>query len=356
MEPTFSGWTIRWGSPMNPVQSFSESNREQIHAAAQLIQAGGLVAFPTETVYGLGADAFNVDAVRKIFHVKKRPSCDPLIVHVAELDTLRLLVELNDMHRDAVENLTERFWPGPLTLVLPRRSMVPDVVTAGLPTVAIRMPGHPMALALIREADTPLAAPSANPFGLISPTRAQHVMAGLGEQVDCILDGGQCPLGVESTVLSLVDRQPRLLRAGSISLEDLEMVIGPIGHRDDPQHVLSAPGQMARHYATRTPLSILPTRGARPSVAPGEQVGLLAFSSFCDTRHYAVVEILSNSGDLREAARNLFAALHRLDAMGLDRLWAEPCLESGVGAAIMDRLRRCAVPESAFTNNETTTV
>lgn len=339
---------------MKPVQRFSESIRKQIHAAAQLIRAGGLVAFPTETVYGLGADAFNADAVKKIFQVKKRPAFDPLIVHVAELNTLKLLVELNDTHRDAVENLTERFWPGPLTLVLPRRSMVPDVVTAELPTVAIRMPDHPMALALIREAATPIAAPSANPFGLISPTQAQHVIAGLGDQVDCILDGGQCPLGVESTVLSLVDRRPRLLRAGSVSLEDLERVIGPIGHRDDFPHVLSAPGQMARHYATRTPLTLLPARGARPSVGPGEQVGLLTFSSSCRAGHYAAVEVLSNSGDLQEAARNLFSALHHLDAMGLDRLWAEPCLEVGVGAAIMDRLRRCAVPESASNNYETT--
>lgn len=340
---------------MNPVQNFSEPNPAQIRTAAQIIQAGGLVAFPTETVYGLGADAFNVDAVRKIFEVKKRPSLDPLIVHVAELDTLRLLVELDDTHHKAVQNLTNRFWPGPLTLVLPRLSMVPDVVTAGLPTVAIRMPDHPMALALIREADTPIAAPSANPFGLISPTQVQHVMAGLGDQVDCILDGGQCLLGMESTVLSLVDRQPRLLRAGSISLEDLETVIGQIGHRDDSHQVPSAPGQMARHYATRTPLSLLPARGARPSVTPGETVGLLAFSSACDAGHYAAVEILSNSGDLREAARNLFAALHRLDAIGLDRLWAEPCLEVGMGAAIMDRLRRCAVPESASNNYEAIT-
>lgn len=330
---------------------------EQIHEAAKLIQAGGLVAFPTETVYGLGADVFNVDAVRKIFHVKKRPAFDPLIVHVAELDTLRVLVELNGKQRATVANITERFWPGPLTLVLPRRSTVPDVVTAGLPTVAVRMPDHPMALALIRESHTPIAAPSANPFGLISPTQAQHVITGLNNQIDCVLNGGPCPLGLESTVLSLVDRQPRLLRAGSLSREDLETVIGcPIGHHDHSPQLPNAPGQQARHYSPRTPLSILPARGAPPSFTTDEAVGLLAFSSTCDINPYAAVEILSNSGDLQEAARNLFAALHRLDAMGLDHIWAEPCLEIGIGAAIMDRLRRGAVPDSVSTKPIITTV
>lgn len=341
---------------MKSVQSFSESIREQLHGAAQLIQAGGLVAFPTETVYGLGADAFNVEAVRKIFHVKRRPTFDPLIVHLAELDTLRWLVKLNDKNRDAVETLTERFWPGPLTLVLSKCSMVPDMVTAGLPTVAIRMPAHPMALALIREADTPIAAPSANPFGLISPTQAQHVKAGLGDQVSCILDGGPCPLGVESTVLSLVDKRPRLLRAGSISLEDLELVLGPIGYGNNSQQAPNSPGQMTRHYATWTPLSLLPAPGVRPTVLPNEKVGLLAFSAPCDTSLYAAVEILSNSGDFREAARNLFSALHRLDAMGLDRLWAEPCPEFGMGAAIMDRLRRCATHEQASSQTAIATI
>lgn len=338
---------------MRSRQLLSGDQPDHMHLAARMIQTGGLVAFPTETVYGLGADALNPEAVEKIFAAKKRPAFDPLIIHIAELETLMILAQINLQPRAPLMTLVETFWPGPLTLVLPRRSVIPDIVTAGLPTVAIRMPAHPMALALIREAGTPIAAPSANPFGCVSPTMAHHVLEGLGEHVDLILDGGPCPLGVESTIISFANGSPTLLRSGSLSVEDLEAVIGPIGQGNNSGSVPCAPGQLDRHYATRTPLTLLPTHGARPSVSPGEQVGLLAFSSSLDSDRYAAVEILSPSGDLKEAARNLFAALHRLDAMGLDRLWAEPCHESGMGAAIMDRLRRCAVPEFAFDNNET---
>jgi len=196
------------------------SSPEAIRRAAEVIERGGLVAFPTETVYGLGADAFQPRAVAAIFEIKGRPRFDPLIVHVADpRDVVRLWLEVDPRAR----RLMERFWPGPLTLVLPKRPEVPEIVTAGLRTVAVRMPAHPVALELIREAQTPIAAPSANPFGRLSPTTAEHVLEGLGDRVEVILDGGRCPVGVESTVLAL-DGEARLLRPGGVPVEEIEEV------------------------------------------------------------------------------------------------------------------------------------
>lgn len=325
------------------VQMLPAAEPESLRMAAEVIRSGGLVAFPTETVYGLGADAFNPQAIARIFEVKNRPTFDPLIVHIADLAALdRLVASVTPWAR----RLIEQFWPGPLTLVLPKRAEVPDLVTAGLPTVAVRMPAHPSAQALIREAGTPIAAPSANLFGSVSPTSAQHVLDGLGDQVDLILDGGLCPLGVESTIVSLAGAQPELLRPGGLPLSDIEAVIGPVARRVRSDQPPLAPGQLARHYATRTPLTILPARGSRP-LRTGERAGLLAMSSPVSLDGYAFVEVLSPSGDLREVARNLFAALRRLDTLGLDRLYAEPCQERGLGLAIMDRLRRCAAPKTA---------
>ena len=309
--------------------------------AAEVIRNGGLVAFPTETVYGLGCDALNPEAVARVFEVKQRPSFDPLIVHIATRAALDRLVETISVgdHR-----LMDAFWPGPLTLVLPKRENVPDIVTAGLPTIAIRMPAHPVARALIREAGVPIAAPSANPFGYVSPTCAQHVLDGFGDRVDLILDGGPCPIGVESTIVSMVGTWPELLRPGSITLAEIREVIGPVVQAAASRTVV-VPGQLPRHYATRTPVTILAPQGARPIVHGHERAGLLAMSApgHVDDR-FCAIEVLSPSGDLREAARNLFAALRRLDALGLDRLYAEPCDERGLGLAIMDRLRRCASP------------
>lgn len=311
-------------------------------SAAAVLRAGGLVVFPTETVYGLGADAFNLHAVTKIFAVKRRPSFDPLIVHVAHPKDIEQLATGLD---ERVWRLAERFWPGPLTLVLGKKVSVPDIVTAGLDTVAIRVPDHPVALELIRLAGTPVAAPSANPFGYVSPTTAAHALGQLGDSVDVILDGGPCRVGLESTIISLVSKPPRLLRPGGIPLEDLEAVLGPIGITADPTPRPLAPGQLVKHYATRTPLDILREPGEKPSVSPGEKVGLLAFRPPADTDPYAVVETLAPDGNLHTAAANLFAALRRLDALGLDRLVAEPCPERGIGLAIMDRLRRCAAKQ-----------
>lgn len=301
---------------------------------------GGLVAFPTETVYGLGCDALNPDAAAKVFEAKQRPQFDPLIVHIADRRQLDNVVRALTT---TARRLIDQFWPGPLTLVLPKQPTIPDLVTSGLDTVAVRMPNHPVAHALIREAGTPIAAPSANPFGYVSPTTAQHVADGLGNAIDLILDGGPCPVGVESTIVSLIGPQAELLRPGSITLEQLSAVIGPLSRSSSVVDQPTAPGQLARHYATQTPVTILTSAKTRPTPANNERAGLLSFSeaSAADER-FAAVEVLSTTGDLREAARHLFAALRRLDAQGLDRIYVESCQEEGLGMAIMDRLRRCA--------------
>lgn len=319
------------------------SDPDAICRAAELIQTGKLVAFPTETVYGLGCDAMNAIAVAKVFEAKQRPQFDPLIVHIADrkqLDTL-----LSSLPRLA-ERLMDTFWPGPLTLVLPKQPTVPDLVTAGLPTVAVRMPNHPVAQALLHETGTPIAAPSANPFGYVSPTTAQHVADGLGHSVDLILDGGACAVGVESTIISLASTTPEVLRPGSITIEQLSAVIGPV-HRSAPStNKPTAPGQLSRHYATKTPVTILASAGTRPRINAYEHAGLLAFQDVANREDsLAAIEVLSPTGDLLEAAQHLFAALRRLDGLGLDRIYVEPCREQGLGLAIMDRLRRCAAPE-----------
>ena len=313
---------------------------ESIHLAGTIIKTGGLVAFPTETVYGLGCDAMNPEAAAKIFEAKQRPQFDPLIVHIADREQLgRVATSLPA----TAQKLMEEFWPGPLTLVVPKQPAIPDLVTAGLSTVAVRMPSHPVARDLIQSAGTPIAAPSANPFGYVSPTTARHVADGLGNSVDLILDGGPCQIGVESTVVSLVGPQPELLRPGSITGEQLIAVIGPLLRCSPVSKQPTAPGQLVRHYATQTPVTILASPEARPALNDDERAGLLIFSESKTTDdRFAAIEVLSATGDLREAAHHLFAALRRLDALRLDRIYAEPCKEEGLGVAIMDRLRRCA--------------
>jgi L-threonylcarbamoyladenylate synthase len=304
--------------------------------AAAVLQRGGLVAFPTETVYGLAADAFDPQAVARIFEVKERPAFDPLIVHLAEAASLDWVAVADDPRAAA---LAARFWPGPLTLVLPRRPELPDIVTSGLDTVGVRVPAHPAARALIAAAGTPLAAPSANPFGYVSPTTAEHVAELLGDAVELVLDGGPCRVGLESTILSLVG-EPVILRPGGLPREALEEALGTtLRVAADGERPL-APGQLRRHYATRTPLTIL--EGKAEAAPPGSgRVGLLAQRQ-SHAPGYAAVEVLAPDGAPATAAARLFAALRRLDALGLDRILAEPCQETGLGHAIMDRLRRAA--------------
>jgi len=309
-----------------------------IHQAAEIIRKGGLVAFPTETVYGLGADAFKPLAVARIFEVKKRPRFDPLIVHVASPEDLeRLVVEIPSN----AKKLMERFWPGPLTVVLLKKDEVPDIVTAGLPTVAVRMPNHPMALSLIEEANCPIAAPSANPFGYLSPTRAEHVRDQLGHQIDFILDGGPCEVGVESTIISFSEARPKLLRPGGVSLEEIESIIGKIESSSVHGQRVLAPGMLPKHYAPRTPILLNWSEGDFDAYE-GKRVGLLAFKEPKSFMKFSHIEVLSKKGDLREAAANLFSAIRRLDAFNLDLILAESVPEVGLGRAIMDRLRRAS--------------
>jgi len=316
-------------------------DNEAIHRAAEIIKKGGLVAFPTETVYGLGADAFNPLAVARIFEVKKRPYFDPLIVHVSDPADLEMLVRKIPSN---AKKLIERFWPGPLTVVLLRKEEVPDIVNAGLPTVAIRMPNHPMALSLIEQADCPIAAPSANPFGYLSPTTAEHVRDQLGDEIDFILDGGPCEVGVESTIISFSGKKPRLLRPGGVPLEEIESIIGTVEVNPIEEGRPAAPGMLPRHYAPRTPI-ILDWDEKNFDSNKGKKVGLLAFREPKRSLKFLHVEILSKKGDFREAAANLFAAIRRLDNLNLDLILADAIPEIGLGRAIMDRLRRASRKE-----------
>jgi L-threonylcarbamoyladenylate synthase len=311
---------------------------DDVVRAAELLRGGGLVAFATETVYGLGANALDVSAVARVFEAKQRPTFDPLIVHVAELDDLRpLLVDLPSPAR----LLAERFWPGPLTLVLPKSDVVPDLVTAGLDTVAVRVPGHEQARELLRQAGVPVAAPSANPFGQVSPTRAAHVVEQLGDRIDYVLDGGPCRVGVESSVLDLSRSRPVLLRPGGVPVEELEAVVGPVSSPDASDLAKPhAPGMLPKHYAPRTPLRI--RTGGNDDLSEDARIGRLAFTTPQDRERFAAVEVLSPTGDLAEAAANFFAALRRLDAADVTGILADPFPDHGLGRALNDRLRRAA--------------
>lgn len=309
--------------------------------AVELLTAGEVVALPTETVYGLAADATRPEAVVKIFEAKERPFFDPLIVHLPDQSWLGRIAQHDDV-MVLVEELTASFWPGPLTLVLPRWALVPDLVTAGLDTVAVRMSAHPVFSAICRAFGKPLAAPSANRFGRISPTCADDVVKELGGRIPLVVDGGPTTHGVESTIVRVGPERLVILRAGPIPPEELEIfapVERPTAAAVARQTAPEAPGQLESHYAPRTPLRLLPA-GTAP-VSTGQKCGLLAFQS-APSASFAQTEILSPTGDLREAAAHLFARLRRLDEAGLDEIVAESVPETGIGIAIMDRLRRAA--------------
>jgi len=308
------------------------ASKNAIAEAAALLRAGRLVAFPTETVYGLGGDATSEPAVRAIYAAKGRPSANPLIVHVPTVAAARRLV-----HFDArAAALAERFWPGPLTMVLPRRADcgIAAATSGGLETLAVRIPRHPLALALLEAAALPLAAPSANPSGRVSPTTARHVAEGLGERVALILDGGPCAIGLESTVVGLAGATTLLLRPGGVTREALEAVLGPLAL--PPADKLLAPGMMASHYAPALPLRL----GVS---APRSTEALLAFGPDVPAGAAHVLN-LSECGDLEEAASRLFAYLRALDRADWQGIAVMPIPESGIGAAINDRLRRAAAP------------
>ena len=312
-----------------------EPDAASIARAAKLLQAGGLVAFPTETVYGLGGDATNEHAVAAIFEAKGRPQFNPLISHVLDATEARRFVDWND----SADRLARRFWPGPLTFVLPRArsSTIALLATAGLDTVAIRAPSHPVAQALIRAVGRPIAAPSANRSGAVSPTQAAHVAESLGNRVDLILDGGPCLVGIESTVLDLSGNRATLLRPGGATREAIEAVIGTISLSDalpSGDTPRSSPGQLESHYAPARPMRLDAT-----SVAADE--GLLAFGPAPPTGAMLTYN-LSLAGNLSEAAANLFAQMRALDRPGIGRIAVMSIPETGLGLAINDRLRRAA--------------
>jgi len=316
--------------------------------AARAIRDGLLVAIPTETVYGLGADAWNPRALARVFAAKKRPSFDPLIVHVAEPAGVD---EVADAGSPLARTLMERFWPGPLTLVLPKRPRVPDLATSGLPTVAVRCPANIVARDIIRRAGVPVAAPSANPFGYLSPTRAEHVAAQLGDRVDFIVDGGRCPVGVESTVLDLSSDPPLVLRPGGLPVEFLAELVPGLEVFDRATTSPRAPGQLPSHYAPARPLQLVES-GGLDGVYPGPPsadgavalcFGRASADRIRESGRFARVVDLSPDGDLVEAAAALFDVLHELDAGPWTSLWAERLPPEGLGRAVNDRLYKASV-------------
>lgn len=308
---------------------------DEISAAQQYLECGEVVGIPTETVYGLAANALNKEAIVKIFEAKNRPYFDPLIVHIGDGNQLPLYAKNIS---DKAQHLAAKFWPGPLTLVLERQSNIPDLITSGLDTVGLRMPNHPIALKLLAALNFPLAAPSANPFGYISPTTSQHVMDQLNGKIPLVLDGGPCTIGVESTILRCVNNEVTLLRLGALALEQIEAEVGQIRIEKSNNSNPMAPGMLASHYAPKKPLVV----GNIESLLETHSHQKIAVLSFHKTYPATFSRRLSASQNLNEAAQNLFAMLRELDKSDADVILTENLPEIGLGRAINDRLKRAA--------------
>jgi len=311
-----------------------------IQQASKCLQQGQLVAIPTETVYGLAGNALDVKAVSSIFETKNRPSFDPLILHVASLEKVNPFVS---SFPEKLKRLAEAFWPGPLTVLLPRNASVPDLVTSGLDRVAVRVPNHPLTLALLAQLDFPLAAPSANPFGYISPTQAAHVEAQLGAQIPYILDGGVCAVGLESTIVGMEGEEVVIYRLGGLDLSEIESVVGPVTVQAHSTSNPSAPGQLASHYAPRKPFLVGELNELVPKlIQEGRAFGVLSFSTHFPALPSDREFVLSPSKDLQEAAQRLFMGMRLLDESDAVVIVAEFVPEIGLGRAINDRLKRAA--------------
>ncbi|MDZ7897744.1 MAG: L-threonylcarbamoyladenylate synthase [Arcicella sp.] len=309
-----------------------------IQQAKDFLSQSNVVGIPTETVYGLAGNAFDIEAVTKIFEVKNRPNFDPLIVHTNSIERLSEFVESIP---EKAMLLAQKFMPGPLTLLLPKRSSIPDLVTSGLDTVAVRIPNHPLTLALLAQLNFPLAAPSANPFGYISPTSAQHVAQQLGDKIPYILDGGECGIGIESTIVGFENDEVIVYRKGGLAIEEIEKVVGKVLVISHSSSNPKAPGMLKSHYAPRKEMFILDDNNLENEVQK-DKIGYLGFQKYNNFLPKENQLILSESGNYSEAAKNLFASMRALDGMDIEKIYVELLPEQNLGIAINDRLRRAA--------------
>ena len=308
-----------------------------IYKAKEVLLKNELVAIPTETVYGLAGNAYSESALKKIFKLKNRPFYNPLILHISSVNYLKEVAV--NIPKIALK-LAEEFWPGPFTLVLQKKSHISDLITASKDTVAVRVPNHPVALALLNKLDFPIAAPSANPFRSISPTNAEHVFTYFGEAINVILDGGECEKGLESTIIGFENNNPILYRHGAISLEEIEKIVGKISIKTNSDNSPNAPGMLSRHYAPTTDTYLTNNIAELIKCFEGRKIGLLLFKNHIQNKNIFHQEILSKSGDFNEAAKNLYAAMHRLDQNKLDVILAERLPDKGLGKTINDKLER----------------
>ncbi len=308
-----------------------------IFEAKKILEKEDLVVIPTETVYGLAGNIYSIKAIDSIFKTKNRPSNNPLIVHI---DSYEKLADLVEEIPEKAKKLAEVFWPGSLTLVLKKKKSVPYTITAGKETVAVRVPNHQLTLELLKKLDFPLAAPSANPFGSISPTSAQHVVDYFKDTLEMVLDGGDCVNGIESTIIGFENENPILYRLGSLSVEEIESIIGPIKIMNENNSSPMAPGMLSRHYAPKTKTIVSENIKEELKKHKNLKIGLLLFKDDIDSCENIVKEILTNKKDLKEAATNLYAAMHRLDRKNLDLIIAEKFPNNSLGKSINDRLNR----------------
>jgi len=312
-----------------------------IDQVADSLQNEEVAAIPTETVYGLAGNIFSEKAIRRVYEVKQRPRFNPLIVHIADVSEMG---KVASSIPPLAQALAEKFWPGPLTLLLPKKDTVPDIITAGKDTVAVRVPNHPVTLALLQQLPFPLAAPSANPFGSISPTTAEHVAAYFKDEFPFILEGGPCKKGIESTIIGFNQEGAIIYRYGSLAIEEIESITGPLQEYIRNEENPDAPGMLLRHYAPATKTILSSDIEKSISENLGKRIGLLLFNYQHQSNQVAVVETLSANGSMEEAASNLYAAMHRLDHNDLDIIIAERFPDKGLGRSINDRLQRATHP------------
>lgn len=305
--------------------------------ASEILNREELVAIPTETVYGLAGNIYSDSAIKKIFEIKKRPFFNPLIVHIHSMEQVQ---DLAVDFPEKAQQLAKVFWPGSLTLILPKKESVPDLITAGKDTVGIRMPNHPLTLELLKNLPFPLAAPSANPFTHISPTKAQHVKNYFDGELEMVLDGGNCTNGIESTIVGFENGEPVVYRLGSISVEEIEKVIGKVSVRNNKEQAPNAPGMLEKHYSPRTKTYLVLDITAFIAQYPEKKIGLLLHSTDHESFNVTSINYLSKTGNLKEAASNLYSAMHEMDLLELDMIVAQRLPDHDLGQSINDRLQR----------------